>query len=128
MRKKYVQLLMICMRLGGLMNEGIHLDLDTWIGGLIWLEILVLVRVTELPFVSWFDLSGNVACSKPTFHAHMKCAIEPHLHFNMMRFRLGCWYLRANDLKSKSTNIPRGERVCQLCLQVRHMNLVEDED
>ena len=58
----------------------------------------------------------------------MKCAIEPHLNFNMMRFRLGCWYLRANDLKLKSTNISRGERVCQLCLRVRHKNLVEDEE
>ena len=50
------------------------------------------------------------------------------LHFNMMRFRLGCWYLRANDLKLKSTNIPRRERVCLLCLRVRHLNLVDDEE
>ena len=40
----------------------------------------------------------------------------------MMKFRLGFWYLRANDLKSKSTNIPR------LCLRLRNMNLVEDEE
>ena len=31
-------------------------------------------------------------------------------------------------MKLKSTNIPRGERVCQLCLRVGHLNLVEDEE
>ena len=67
-------------------------------------------------YMSWFRLSGNITCSKPFLHAHMKYVIEPHLHFNMIRFRLGCWCLRVNDLKLKSDNILRGERACQLCL------------
>ena len=72
-------------------------------------------------YISWFGLSGNVACSKPAFHAHMKCAIEPHLHFNMMRFRLGCWYFSANDLKLKAPIFleERGYVNCAFELDIR---------
>ena len=43
---------------------------------------LVMVDTSpELSYISWFGLSGNGACIKPSFHANMKHAIEPHLHF-----------------------------------------------
>ena len=106
--------------------QGILKEVNVRIDTAIWLSTHENPRVcpsdgaVRCKYYRWFEHRiGQEGCK--TYGRHVTCcAILPHKHMNLMRFRLGNWKLAVNTYH----NVERSLRTCGIC---KKQGCVEDE-